>query len=208
MNIFLFRLQFPLQGVADHVNLGLIPTSEAGWPVACAALRCDKGGWLHVHGNVTSGLTNFELDTFSSKKEKESRLNSHPSSMDSIAVIDDRTMSSSITTANNEDRCLNGADVINAQELEDSLSSPSKMSSFCLHSLHDTTSHLPSCNKKIKPEWLDWAGYVAQSLLGHLKKLHDPKINWNVQICHIEHIKSYAPHIDHIVLDVECRPLL
>lgn len=207
MNIFLFHLQFPLQGVADHVNLGLIPTSEAGWPVACAALRSDRGGWLHVHGNVTSGLTNLELDTFSSKKEKESRLNSHPSSMESIAVIYE-TKSSSKSAANNENRGLNGADAINPQELEDSLSSPSKMSSICRHSLHDKTSHLPSCNKKIKPEWLDWAGYVAQSLLGHLKKLHDPKINWNVQICHIEHVKSYAPHIDHIVLDVVCRPML
>jgi len=40
-------------GVAHRVNLGLIPSSEAGWPVAVAALRCE-GGWLHVHANVGS----------------------------------------------------------------------------------------------------------------------------------------------------------
>lgn len=40
-------------GVAHRVNLGLIPSSEAGWPVAVAALR-PEGGWLHVHANVGS----------------------------------------------------------------------------------------------------------------------------------------------------------
>lgn len=40
-------------GCADRVNLGLIPSSAAGWPVAVRALRAD-GGWLHVHMNVPS----------------------------------------------------------------------------------------------------------------------------------------------------------
>lgn len=38
--------------VADHVNLGLIPSSEDGWTTACAALKKDTGGMLHIHGNV------------------------------------------------------------------------------------------------------------------------------------------------------------
>ena len=41
-------------GTADRVNLGLIPSSEAGWPTAVAALRA-RGGWLHVHANVGDG---------------------------------------------------------------------------------------------------------------------------------------------------------
>ena len=39
--------------MADRVNLGLIPSSEEGWPVACRALKSDKPGMLHVHDNVT-----------------------------------------------------------------------------------------------------------------------------------------------------------
>ena len=39
------------RGVADRVNLGLIPSSEVSWRSACLALR-DRGGVLHVHGNV------------------------------------------------------------------------------------------------------------------------------------------------------------
>jgi tRNA wybutosine-synthesizing protein 3 len=40
-----------LLGVADRVNLGLIPTSEAGWPCAVDVLK-PTGGWMHVHDNV------------------------------------------------------------------------------------------------------------------------------------------------------------
>lgn len=36
-------------GVADRCNLGLIPSSEPSWPIACRALRTE-GGRLHVHG--------------------------------------------------------------------------------------------------------------------------------------------------------------
>jgi tRNA G37 N-methylase Trm5 len=39
------------EGRADRVSLGLIPSSEAGWPVAVRALK-PAGGWMHVHGNV------------------------------------------------------------------------------------------------------------------------------------------------------------
>lgn len=37
------------EGIADRCNLGLIPSSEASWPVACRALR-RVGGRLHLHG--------------------------------------------------------------------------------------------------------------------------------------------------------------
>ena len=42
-----------MQGVADRVVLGLLPSSTGGWPTAVAALKPDCGGWLHVHENVT-----------------------------------------------------------------------------------------------------------------------------------------------------------
>ena len=39
------------EGEADRVSLGLIPSSEVSWRTACLALR-DRGGLLHIHGNV------------------------------------------------------------------------------------------------------------------------------------------------------------
>ncbi len=45
----------------DRVSLGLLPSSEGGWKTAVKALSRDKGGWLHVHGNVP----NHERDDWS-----------------------------------------------------------------------------------------------------------------------------------------------
>ena len=38
--------------VADHVNLGLIPSSEPSWLVSCLAISKTRGGVLHIHGNI------------------------------------------------------------------------------------------------------------------------------------------------------------
>ena len=55
MFVQIIRLvQLKLKNFADRVNLGLIPSSEEGWPVACAALKSSTGGWMHIHGNVTT----------------------------------------------------------------------------------------------------------------------------------------------------------
>ncbi|RAL14010.1 tRNA(Phe) (4-demethylwyosine(37)-C(7)) aminocarboxypropyltransferase [Aspergillus homomorphus CBS 101889] len=35
-----------------HVNLGLLPSSQAAYGNACAILDADMGGWAHVHENV------------------------------------------------------------------------------------------------------------------------------------------------------------
>ena len=40
-----------LAGVAHRINLGLIPSSEDGWPIAMACIR-EEGGMMHVHANV------------------------------------------------------------------------------------------------------------------------------------------------------------
>ena len=41
-----------LQAMFDRVSLGLLPSSEGGWPTGVRAVSAQKGGWLHVHGNV------------------------------------------------------------------------------------------------------------------------------------------------------------
>mmetsp|Transcript_25323 Transcript_25323/g.50726 ORF Transcript_25323/g.50726 Transcript_25323/m.50726 type:complete len:598 (+) Transcript_25323:25-1818(+) len=38
----------------DRISLGLLPSSEGGWPIAIECLNRNKGGWLHVHGNVAT----------------------------------------------------------------------------------------------------------------------------------------------------------
>ncbi len=41
-------------GSCDRVMLGLLPSSEKGWPLALAALK-PEGGGLHLHGNAPGG---------------------------------------------------------------------------------------------------------------------------------------------------------
>eukprot|EP00934_Nitzschia_sp_Nitz4_P003629 Nitzschia sp. Nitz4//scaffold347_size17400//9706//11130//NITZ4_008835-RA/size17400-processed-gene-0.18-mRNA-1//-1//CDS//3329548666//3619//frame0 len=52
--------QHQLEGMFDRVSLGLLPSSEGGWETAVRALHKERGGWLHVHGNVP----NSERDTW------------------------------------------------------------------------------------------------------------------------------------------------
>lgn len=146
--------------------------------MACAALRLDRGGWLHVHGNVTSSIKD-------QKGIVNSKLSESLAGETCLSVSQTKKANMTSPQSTFDDNCgFNGVE---------------QPPSFWKQN------HIPSCNKKVKQEWLDWAKYVAQTILAHLRKSHG-KQEWNVQVRHIEHVKSYAPHIDHVVLDVECCP--
>lgn len=59
---------------------------------------------------------------------------------------------------------------------------------------------------KYKEEWVEW----SQKTREKIKELLDAKsnlFNWSVLVQHIEYVKSYGPRVDHLVLDLECRPV-
>ncbi|XP_070615962.1 tRNA wybutosine-synthesizing protein 2 homolog [Erythrolamprus reginae] len=152
-----------LLGVADRVNLGLIPTSEEGWPVACRVLRKDVGGVLHIHQNV---------EAFPGKALK---LSQQPEENQSPEQGATQTI-----CCGQEDRVT----------LKDHNVLQNVGQSFLVSS---------------KPEWQGWAEVTATRIQNLLQDL-DRK-PWKTQISHLEHVKSYAPHVDHLVLDLDCRPL-
>ncbi|XP_038556157.1 tRNA wybutosine-synthesizing protein 2 homolog isoform X2 [Micropterus salmoides] len=119
--------------IADRVNLGLIPSSEDGWPVACRLLKRTTGGILHIHQNVTSPLPNTAA----------------------VSAVDD-------------------------------------------------TTERVSGKKVDRDVWQAWAADTANQIACLLKDITGAP--WITNIQHIEHVKSYAPHVHHIVLDLECRP--
>ncbi|XP_008273943.1 tRNA wybutosine-synthesizing protein 2 homolog isoform X2 [Stegastes partitus] len=121
--------QLHLCDVADRVNLGLIPSSEGGWPVACRLLKRTTGGILHIHQNVTSPLHNTAAD--------------------------------------------------------------------------DAT-HRVSGKKADREVWQAWADDTSNRIASLLRDITGAL--WTTNIRHIEHVKSYAPHVHHVVLDLECRP--
>ncbi|XP_054453913.1 tRNA wybutosine-synthesizing protein 2 homolog isoform X2 [Anoplopoma fimbria] len=120
--------QLQLCDIADRVNLGLIPSSEDGWLVACRLLKRTTGGILHIHQNVTSALPN---------------------------TISDATQRTSGKKADRE-------------------------------------------------AWQVWADDTANHIASLLKDITGAR--WITNNRHIEHVKSYAPHVHHVVLDLECRP--
>lgn len=62
-------------------------------------------------------------------------------------------------------------------------------------------------NNGIKKEWNEWSQYVTNKILNILnQRTLEEKIKWSVIIEHIEHIKTYGPRVDHLVLDLKCLP--
>lgn len=57
-----------------------------------------------------------------------------------------------------------------------------------------------------KAEWKVWAIHVSHSIYSSLWEVH--KVPWRVSVLHLHHVKSYAPHIDHLVLDLHCEPFV
>ncbi|KFO76174.1 tRNA wybutosine-synthesizing protein 2, partial [Cuculus canorus] len=133
--------QLELRDVADRVNLGLIPSSEEGWPVACRVLKKDTGGILHIHHNVETPVQRAEGAGFDGEAQNP--------------------MGDSVKEA---------------------------------------------VEARIRPEWQRWAEATSARIRGLLAELHGQQ--WHTNILHIEPVKSYAPHVHHIVLDLECRPTL
>ncbi|NXS33362.1 TYW2 protein, partial [Pomatostomus ruficeps] len=141
--------QLELRDVADRVNLGLIPSSEEGWPAACRVLKKDSGGVLHIHHNVeTPPAPALPAERRSPEAAGSGEQAQHPT----------------------ED---GGKEVLGA---------------------------------RLRPEWQSWAEATATRIRGLLAELHWRP--WCTSVLHVEAVKSYAPHVHHLVLDLECRPVL
>jgi tRNA wybutosine-synthesizing protein 2 len=191
-------LQTCPRGVADRVNLGLIPSSEPGWSVACAALKADTGGFLHVHGNVTD----------SRGKSCKSLM---PASSRTTAADDDRSpaveppmgdWSSSLPCG-----VVEQTDVAPVSDDIGWTATKSETKVVPSNSVAETVEKRTmkfAKSRKTKEAWLEWAKAVCRILERHLAELHNRR--WCASVMHVEHVKSYAPHVDHIVADIRCTP--
>lgn len=139
------RLVAP-KGIANRVNLGLIPTSSASWRVACDALNRTTGGYLHIHENVESWII-------------------ESSESDDVDIVKEKNCAC-------EDTCI-------------------------------VTQTFKGCLSGTKR--LSWCRFTS-ACLATLRNMFDLSSQWNIELCHIEQVKSYAPHVDHLVFDIECRP--
>lgn len=216
--------------MVDRVNLGLIPSSEESWPVACRLLRRNTGGILHIHHNVTSPPP--------AAHSMENKPHTNPTGLhihDNVTSppvlrIDNRQSNTAthtgITVNNvtsppmfNTDKRLAGhvihksitVNSVNSVQSEDhnklqSYPASLKYITPDTDSVSDETQVLHNtCKQTDREAWKAWAEHTASHIAGLLRDLTGG--SWRTHIQHIEHVKSYAPHIHHIVLDLECRPL-
>ncbi|XP_060600800.1 tRNA wybutosine-synthesizing protein 2 homolog [Ruditapes philippinarum] len=226
------------RGVADRVNLGLIPSSREGWPVACRALKPDSGGILHIHYNVNTksearsschsddpqqifrceaksrtpcDVGTDENDVLVSDCQNVHEYNSNicDNKVDSC-LAEKHTIDN---TASKFDACVSQLTIINDQG--DTQTSKSEMVATCScnnlenysnNELCDVAKH-KCCDSNVKnSKWYTWAEQTGLEIREMLQRIHGGM--WTTQILHIEHVKSYAPYVDHIVLDLKCKPVV
>ena len=56
-------------------------------------------------------------------------------------------------------------------------------------------------------EWRSWAYETAQQIASLLVQ-KDGNCIWKLNLIHLEHVKAFAPFVDHLVLDLQCTPIL
>ena len=196
-------------GVADRVNLGLIPSSQEGWSVACAALK-QSGGILHVHSNVTSKQSTdsdnvSEIESACEVKQlKTNTLEPYTSKFGTYSLCSEHT--GELGDQTDEDRYLSKHREYCHIAKRDTSSSTHKQSdlSEITQTYDQFVPNIQFGHKQKEEIWKEWAEYLRLSLKELCQDLH--KIDWTADVLHIEHVKSYAPHIDHIVVDVHCFP--
>ncbi len=153
--------------------------------MACAALRPDTGGWLHVHGNVCTKPDSPALFTEGNPWELSEKRSSSPKGETSEPGGELCALSSRQRLVPVEER---------SEDMKAFLGKPS---------VEDGGSY------RLLPVWCRWGVYVAERLRELLAKENPLPSGqeWAVDVKHVEHVKSYAPHVDHLVADIECRPV-
>ena len=66
---------------------------------------------------------------------------------------------------------------------------------------------MPQAKSSKQEIWEEWSRYVSEKIHSLLAdRDYDKGRQWRVRVTELVHVKSYAPHVDHLVADVECRP--
>lgn len=172
------RLVCPIK-IADRVNMGLLPSCRNAWKTACLALK-PSGGVLHIHENVTSGL--------------ESSLTSIECFLKLLNQPHKTTVCKTCSSF-----------VMKSLDFLDINSMNSFSIKSCSNTFHKVQNNTVNW-KKI--EWKFWSLHVCHSIAELLQDIYNENCSWNITVQHVYSVKSYGPHINHMVIDVLCTPLV
>ena len=170
------------------------------------------GGILHIHGNVTDKKNTDsaaepvkpvedtiipadrqqQLNRSEQCSIPDSHCSSHILDLDFVSLTSSDFISVSAASVKQNQRDADISDTGTSDVLRD---------------LNKQGEFRRKFEKKVKHNmvWTTWARDVCSQIEATLCELH--KKDWFCRVRHIEHVKSYAPHIDHLVVDLECKPL-
>lgn len=137
--------------VGNRIILGLIPTSENHWKIACEAL-VECGGVLHIHENVETKIIDVHCK-----------------------------------------KCSNLCSQVNFEDFKRSIYMDSNINSISQGTLKINFKH---------KQWLLKGVHIIHNLMSILLSFGCSKL-WKCSLENINFVKSYAPHVHHLVYDVK-----
>ena len=199
------------QGVADRVNLGLIPSSEGGWAAACAALSPGRGGWLHVHGNVSWKRGNrikSERNPWEEVGEDEGEVGEDEGEVGEgegegkVGEGEGEVGEDEGEVGEDEGEVGEGEGKVGESEGEVG-EGEGEVGEGGTEREGDGSGVSELRRKRAKT---DWAEHVANSVRDLLREGNPlgEGWRWDVRVGRLVTVKSYAPFVDHVVVDVEC----
>lgn len=112
-----------------------------------------------------------------------------------------------VCPVNVADRVYMGLIPTSLQSLEAACRALRPDSSKCILHVHENVSHFGAKSKvEINAVLDNWAKETASKVLHIMSSVHT-LCKWNVQVLQINKVKRYAPHIDHLVVDLKCTQI-
>ncbi|VIO98572.1 Uncharacterized protein BM_BM3972 [Brugia malayi] len=221
------------QGVADRVNIGLLPSSRPYWLAACKCLK-STGGILHIHEAIrTSEQQSGSLEP-SNKPAAYSKLikNENATSMSEEIALHELTDTTNICGENRTAMEKNDKNKIFFSKSIDNSAIQCEETNTAKHDgtvkkrkFSRSATIIKEMESRILPngqiddrfkeeKWStishilqNFAMTCATNCTQYLNNIHDEKDKvWTCTILEVNTVKSYHMQTDHIVVDLLCRP--
>lgn len=185
--------------------------------MACEALNPTTGGILHIHYNVNTKPRTSQDDKsdepeqpFRCEAKTELSTDTQMGEQQIKPVFD-------LDVISNQSQCIDskGEGINNYNGIAEITSDPTDIVSSVDTENKVEYDDIEVSDRSNKPcnkiennvrdsKWYSWAEETSSEIRDMLQSLHQNV--WNTRILHIEHVKSYAPYVDHVVLDLLCKP--
>ncbi|KAL3985522.1 Met-10+ like-family protein [Acanthocheilonema viteae] len=222
------------QGIADRVNIGLLPSSLPYWLAACKCLK-STGGILHIHEAIKTSEQGIGCLKLTDKPVAYPKL----MSKENVKSINEETALNDITDTKNIDtekritleKNDNNKSIFFSKSIDNSamqceeISTTTRDSTMKRRKLSRSATIIKEMESRILPhgriddrlrknKWSminpilqNFAMTCATNCTRYLNNIHDEKDKiWTCTILEVNIVKNYQIQTDHVVVDLLCRP--